>query len=134
MISTMFYALLTDRAYLLNWSPLNPLPLETIWERPHVEWAHDPEEMEALFTDEKNPLLGYQKVDTLNKKFKVLTSMMFPDGGNTELKDLWNGTVKYKSRHSGIKCINYVHSMLKFVQIVDILFVLSKSHKSIPRS
>lgn len=93
MISTMFYALLTDRAYLLNWAELNPLPLEAIWERPHIEWSHDPEEMEALFTDEKNELLGYQKVDTLNKKQKVLTQILFPDGGNTELKDLWNGTV-----------------------------------------
>lgn len=94
MISTMFNALLTDRTYLLNWSPLNPLPLENIWERPHVDWSHDPEEMEALFTDKKNPLLGYEKVDTLNKKLKVMTSIMFPDGGNTELKDLWNTTVK----------------------------------------
>lgn len=92
MISTMFYALLTDRAYLLNWHDLNPLPLEAIWERPHIEWSHDPEEMEALFTNDDNELLGYQKVDTLNKKHKVLTQIIFPDGGNTELKDLWNGT------------------------------------------
>ncbi|KAI8647037.1 hypothetical protein BD408DRAFT_409107 [Parasitella parasitica] len=92
MISTFFYALLTDRAYLLNWAPMNPLPLEAIWERPHVDWSHDPEEMEALFTDNTNPLLGYQKVDTLNKKLKNLTSTMFPDGGNTDLKQLWNGT------------------------------------------
>ncbi|KAL7320834.1 hypothetical protein PS15m_000681 [Mucor circinelloides] len=92
MISTFFYALLTDRAYLLNWAPMNPLPLEAIWERPHVDWSHDPEEMEALFTDDTNPLLGYQKVDTLNKKLKNLTTIMFPDGGNTELKELWNGT------------------------------------------
>lgn len=97
MISTFFYALLTDRAYLLNWAPMNPLPLEAIWERPHVDWSHDPEEMEALFTDDTNPLLGYQKVDTLNKKLKNLTTIMFPDGGNTELKELWNGTVKYYS-------------------------------------
>lgn len=103
MISTMFYALLTDRAYLLNWAELNPLPLEAIWERPHIEWSHDPEEMEALFTDEKNELLGYQKVDTLNKKLKVLTQILFPDGGNTELKDLWNGTVScYRTRKGDI--------------------------------
>ncbi|GAA5814143.1 hypothetical protein MFLAVUS_007636 [Mucor flavus] len=93
MISTMFYALLTDRAYLLNWAEMNPLPLEAVLERPHVEWSHDPEEMEALFTDEDNELLGYQKVDTLNKKAKVLKQIIFPDGGeHTEWKDLWNGT------------------------------------------
>lgn len=93
MISTMFLALLTDRAYLLNWAELNPLPLEAIWERPHIEWSHDPEEMEALFTDDKNPLLGYEKLDTLNKKLKNLSEIMFPDGGNTDWKERWNTTV-----------------------------------------
>ncbi|KAG1149119.1 hypothetical protein G6F37_000782 [Rhizopus arrhizus] len=92
MISTFFYALLTDRAYLLNWAEMNPLPLEDVWERPHIEWSHDPKEMELLFSDEENPLLGYQKVDLLNRKYKDLTATMFPDGGNTEFKDLWNGT------------------------------------------
>lgn len=92
----MFYALLTDRAYLINWAALNPLPLEAIWERPHVEWSHDPEEMEALFKDSQNELLGYQKVDTLNQKAKVLTKTLFPDGGEgTDWKQLWNGTVSY---------------------------------------
>ncbi|KAI8075949.1 uncharacterized protein B0P05DRAFT_572662 [Gilbertella persicaria] len=81
-----------DRAYLLNWAALNPLPLETIWERPHIDWSHDPAEMEALFTDDTNPFLGYQKVDLLNKKLKNLTGVMFPDGGNTDFNDLWNGT------------------------------------------
>lgn len=92
----MFYALLTDRAYLINWAEMNPLPLEAIWERPRIDWSHDPEEMEALFSDNKNELLGYQKVDTLNRKAKDLTNYLFPDGGeNTEWKDLWNGTVTY---------------------------------------
>lgn len=92
MISTFFYALLTDRAYLLNWAEMNPLPLEDVWERPHVEWSHDPKDMELLFTDSENKWLGYQKVDMLNRKYKNLTDFIFPDGGNTELKDLWNGT------------------------------------------
>lgn len=93
MVSTFFYGLLTNRAYLLNWAPMNPLPIEAVWERPHVDWVHDPAEMEALFDDDENPLLGYQKVDTLNKKHKDLTAIMFPDGGNTEFDDLWNKTV-----------------------------------------
>ncbi|CAO3700349.1 unnamed protein product [Rhizopus stolonifer] len=92
MISTFFYALLTDRAYLLNWAEMNPLPLEDVWERPYIEWSHDPKEMELLFSDDENALLGYQKVDILNRKYKDLTATIFPDGGNTELKDLWNGT------------------------------------------
>ncbi|KAI7898120.1 uncharacterized protein BX663DRAFT_525793 [Cokeromyces recurvatus] len=92
MISTFFYALLTDRAYLLNWAAMNPLPLEAIWERPYIDWSHDPEEMEALFTNDINPFLGYQKVDLLNKKLRVLNSIMFPDGGNTDFKELWNET------------------------------------------
>jgi hypothetical protein len=51
--------------------------------------------MEALFTDEKNELLGYQKVDTLNRKSKILKNLLFPDGGeNTDWKELWNGTVR----------------------------------------
>jgi hypothetical protein len=93
MISTFFYGLLTDRAYLLNWAPVNPLPIETVWERPHVDWVHEPSEMEALFKDDENPLLGYQKVDTLNKNLKAMTGIMFPDGGNTDFDDLWNQTV-----------------------------------------
>lgn len=97
MISTFFHALLTDRAYLLNWASMNPLPLETVWERPHIDWSHNPEEMEALFADKENPYLGYQKVDLLNKKIKNLTQTVFPDGGNTELKDLWNETVTMTS-------------------------------------
>lgn len=101
MISTFFYALLTDRAYLLNWAEMNPLPLEDVWERPHIEWSHDPKEMELLFSDEENPLLGYQKVDLLNRKYKDLTATMFPDGGNTEFKDLWNGTVKQSQSKMG---------------------------------
>ncbi|KAI9280712.1 hypothetical protein BY458DRAFT_500129 [Sporodiniella umbellata] len=92
MISTFFYALLTDRAYLLNWADNNPLPLEDVWERPHIEWSHDPKEMELLFTDPENELLGYQKVDMLNRKEKNLTAFILPDGGNTDFKDLWNGT------------------------------------------
>lgn len=96
MISTFFYALLTDRAYLLNWAERNPLPLEAIWERPYIDWSHDPKEMELLFSNGENPLLGYQKVNLLNRKYDDLTATMFPNGGNTEFKDLWNETVKEK--------------------------------------
>ncbi|KAG1194490.1 hypothetical protein G6F36_000175 [Rhizopus arrhizus] len=92
MISTFFYALLTDRAYLLHWAERNPLPLEAIWERPYIDWSHDPKEMELLFSDGENPLLGYQKVNLLNRKYNDLIATVFPDGGNTEFKDLWNET------------------------------------------
>ncbi|KAL4208383.1 hypothetical protein AB4K20DRAFT_1910597 [Rhizopus microsporus] len=92
MISTFFYALLTDRAYLLHWHEMNPLPLEDVWEQPHIKWSHDPKEMEDLFRDDENPLLGYQNVDILNRKYDDLTHTMFPDGGNTDFKELWNET------------------------------------------
>lgn len=97
MISTFFYALLTDRAYLLHWAERNPLPLEAIWERPYIDWSHDPKEMELLFSDGENPLLGYQKVNLLNRKYNDLIATVFPDGGNTEFKDLWNETVREKN-------------------------------------
>ncbi|KAI8976812.1 hypothetical protein BDB01DRAFT_764543 [Pilobolus umbonatus] len=92
MISTFFYALLTNRTYLLNWSSMNPLPLEAIWERPHIDWSHDPEEMEQLFTDDSNPFLGYQKVDTLNRNYTSMGEVLFPNGPETDFDDLWNGT------------------------------------------
>jgi hypothetical protein len=91
MISTFFYGLLTDRAYLLHWDEHNPLPLETVWEQPSINWTHNPVEMEKLF-NLKNELLGYQKVAMLNQKLPVITKTILPKGSNTDFNRIWNQT------------------------------------------
>jgi hypothetical protein len=95
MISTFFYALITDRTYFINWDEHNPLPLELVWERPYINWTHSPAEMEQVFS-QKNRLLGYQKADMLNQKLPILKSFMLPKGGKTDFNQLWNETVSGK--------------------------------------
>ncbi|KAI9490185.1 hypothetical protein BDB00DRAFT_961212 [Zychaea mexicana] len=91
MISTFFYGLLTDRAYLAHWADANPIPLETLFEKPHIDWSYKPEEMKGLF-DNKELGFTYQQVDTLNQKYPVLGNTLFPDGPLQNFDDLWNGT------------------------------------------
>ncbi|KAG0164295.1 hypothetical protein DFQ28_005327 [Apophysomyces sp. BC1034] len=92
MISTFFYALLTDRAYLSHWADGNPVPLEVLFGQPHVNWTYDPQEMRTIFDQKDNALLGYQPVDTLNQKYPSLKDIIFPDGPTQDFKDLWTGT------------------------------------------
>ncbi|KAI9281529.1 hypothetical protein BY458DRAFT_531462 [Sporodiniella umbellata] len=91
MISTFLYALLTDRAFLLNWAEMNPLPLEDVWEKPFIDWSHDPDQMQALFQNNDHPLLGYQQVNLLNQRHKALTAKLFPQGASN-FEHLWNAT------------------------------------------
>ncbi|KAI8096348.1 uncharacterized protein BX664DRAFT_355719 [Halteromyces radiatus] len=92
MISTFFYALITRRAYFAHWADENPIPLEILFEQPHVNWTYDPNEMRSLFNTEDNELLGYQQVDTLNQKYDGLGTIMFPDGPSQDFNDLWNAS------------------------------------------
>ncbi|KAI9277256.1 hypothetical protein BDA99DRAFT_545222 [Phascolomyces articulosus] len=91
MISTFFYGLLTGRAYLAHWADANPIPLETLFEKPYVDWSYKPQEMKELFTN-KEQGYTYQQVDTLNQKYPVLGKTLFPDGPLQNFDDLWNGT------------------------------------------
>ncbi|KAI7853717.1 hypothetical protein BDC45DRAFT_441728 [Circinella umbellata] len=91
MISTFFYGLLTNRAYLAHWADANPIPLETLFEKPNVDWSYKPQEMKQLFTN-KEQGYTYQQVDTLNQKYPVLGKTLFPDGPRQSFDDLWNGT------------------------------------------
>lgn len=92
MISTFFYALLTDRAYLAHWADANPIPLEVLFERPNIDWSYDPKEMKQLF-DQPDKGLTHKDVDTLNQKYPVLGRTLFPNGPTQDFRDLWNGTV-----------------------------------------
>ena len=92
MISTFFYSLLTGRAYLAHWADANPIPLETLFEKPHIDWSFDPKEMLNLFS--KSDDYTYQQVDTLNQKYPVLGKTIFPDGPLQDFDTLWNGTVR----------------------------------------
>ncbi|KAI7882490.1 hypothetical protein K492DRAFT_229934 [Lichtheimia hyalospora FSU 10163] len=91
MISTFFYALLTDRAYLAHWADENPIPLEILFEKPNIDWTYDPSKVPALFNHPERGIT-YQQVDTLNQKYEVLGNTMFPDGPTQDFQDLWNGT------------------------------------------
>lgn len=92
MISTFFYALLTDRAYLAHWADENPIPLEILFEKPNIDWTYDPSIVPSLF-NHPDQGITYQQVDTLNQKYDVLGNTMFPDGPTQDFQDLWNGTV-----------------------------------------
>ncbi|CDH55753.1 proteophosphoglycan ppg4 [Lichtheimia corymbifera JMRC:FSU:9682] len=91
MISTFFYALLTDRAYLAHWADANPIPLEVLFERPNIDWSYDPKEMKELF-NQPDKGLTHQDVDTLNQKYPVLGQTLFPNGPTQDFHELWNGT------------------------------------------
>ncbi|KAI7861871.1 hypothetical protein BDF14DRAFT_1886706 [Spinellus fusiger] len=92
MISTFFYALLTDRAYLAHWADENPIPLEILFDKPNIDWTYDPREMTALFNHLQNPLLGIERVDTLNQKWPGMGKIIFRDGPAQDFNKLWNGT------------------------------------------
>lgn len=92
MISTFFYALLTDRAYLAHWADANPIPLEVLFERPNIDWSYDPKEMKELF-NQPDKGITHQDVDTLNQKYPVLGRTLFPNGPTQDFHELWNGTV-----------------------------------------
>lgn len=94
MISTFFYALLTNRAYLAHWANENPIPLEILFEQPHVNWTYHPNQMKSLFTSQPaNELLSFQQVDTLNQNYDGLGSIMFRDGPSQNFAELWNASV-----------------------------------------
>ncbi|KAI9495968.1 hypothetical protein BDB00DRAFT_953602 [Zychaea mexicana] len=94
MVSTFFYGLLTDRAYLAHWE--DPLPLETLFEKPSIDWSFDPKEMRELFDKKEdadnNDYLSYKKVNTLNQKWGPIGRTMFPHGATQDFKDLWNAS------------------------------------------
>ncbi|KAF7731593.1 hypothetical protein EC973_009357 [Apophysomyces ossiformis] len=92
MISTFFYALLTDRAYLAHWADGNPVPLEILFGQPNVNWTYEPQEMKHIFDKENDALLNYQQVDTLNQKYPALKGILFPDGPTQDFNNLWTGT------------------------------------------
>ncbi|KAI8376520.1 uncharacterized protein BYT42DRAFT_498374 [Radiomyces spectabilis] len=92
MISTFFYALLTNRAYLAYWEPTNPLPLEEVFERPHIDWRFNPEEMRTLFDRQNQSMLSYKSINTLNVKWGAIGRLMFPNGANQDFKQLWNAS------------------------------------------
>ncbi|KAL0088187.1 hypothetical protein J3Q64DRAFT_1813217 [Phycomyces blakesleeanus] len=89
MVSTFFYALLTDRAYLAYWEPTNPVPLEDLFEKPSIDWSYNPNQLKELFTKE-NLLLSFSEVDMLNYNWKSIGNTLFPNGPSQNFHQLWN--------------------------------------------
>ncbi|KAG0174484.1 hypothetical protein DFQ28_008785 [Apophysomyces sp. BC1034] len=92
MISTFFYALLTDRAYLAHWKGENPVALETLFEKPNIDWSYDPDQMQALFRSNDSSMLSYKQVNTLNAKWGYLGKLLFPNGSAQDFNHLWNAS------------------------------------------
>ncbi|KAI9024947.1 hypothetical protein CLU79DRAFT_790398 [Phycomyces nitens] len=102
MVSTFFYALLTDRAYLAYWDPTNPVPLEDLFEKPSIDWSYDPNQLKELFTRD-NPLLSFGEVDILNYNWKSVGNTLFPNGPSQNFHQLWNTSfVSMKSNRAYI--------------------------------
>ncbi|KAI9319967.1 hypothetical protein BX666DRAFT_2018108 [Dichotomocladium elegans] len=91
MISTFFFALLTDRGYLAHWDDENPIPLEVLFEKPNIDWSFDPDELSDLYNNAEAGI-SVQFVDTLNQKYPTLGETMFPSGPMQDFQDLWNAT------------------------------------------
>ena len=52
MTSTFLFALLTNRAYVADWQA--PLPLDTIFDSPNIDWSYDSLNPESVIKDLKN--------------------------------------------------------------------------------
>lgn len=90
MISTFFYALLTDRAYFAYWDGENPFSLDILFEKPYVDWHYDMDTLEELFTNPPDdPYLTNEHVDTLNAKWGTMEQKIFPNGRTQNFSDLW---------------------------------------------
>ncbi|KAI9316436.1 hypothetical protein BX666DRAFT_1858904 [Dichotomocladium elegans] len=91
MVSTFFYALLTDRAYLAHWDRHNPMLLEDLFEKPTINWSFDPEKMRRAFENGKGDRrLSYRRVNTLNYNWAKVGERIFPQGVNQDFRALWN--------------------------------------------
>lgn len=94
MISTFFYALLTDRAYFSYWDDENPFSLDILFEKPFIDWHYDKPAMDQLFIGEvDDAYLSTQQVDTLNAKWPTMENTLFPDGASQNFSDLWTASL-----------------------------------------
>jgi hypothetical protein len=106
MLSTFFYALMTNRGFLMNWQKSNPTSLESVFEQPNINWSFDPKEMKALYNTKT---LGHHSVNTLNFNWERIRSAMFPQGPSQDFNELWTAPVsRYSSRVDGRRRPNSV--------------------------
>ncbi|CAO3635511.1 unnamed protein product [Cunninghamella blakesleeana] len=84
MISTFFYALLTDRGFLMHWQEGNPTTLEDVFEKPNIDWSFNPTEMKKTYNKD-----GYLSVNTLNFGWEKIRQAIFPDGPDQDFNELW---------------------------------------------
>lgn len=99
MVSIFLFALLTDRAYLAHWQDGNPIPLEVLFEKPHIDWSYDPDELRELFDKKNHRFLSYQPLNTLNEHWGPIGRLMFPDGPAQDFNNLWNASVSREPRY-----------------------------------
>ncbi|KAI8068247.1 hypothetical protein BC940DRAFT_299512 [Gongronella butleri] len=86
IVSTFFYAMMTDRGFLMNWQEGNPAALESIFEKPRIDWTFNPDDMRDLY---RKPGRGYHTVDMLNFNWDRTRNTMFPDGPSQDFNQLW---------------------------------------------
>ncbi|KAI8097757.1 uncharacterized protein BX664DRAFT_276667 [Halteromyces radiatus] len=100
MVSTFFYALMTNRGYLMNWQEGDPTSLESVFEKPSIDWSFDPAEMKKLYDTND---LGYESVNTLNFNWEKIRAAIFPDGPSQDFQQLWSAPyVEVKSNRGYI--------------------------------
>ena len=71
----------------------DPLPLETLFEKPTIDWSFDPKEMRELFQTDNNSYLSYESVNTLNQKWGTIGRSVFPDGPDQDFNTLFKSSV-----------------------------------------
>ncbi|KAI8338567.1 hypothetical protein BC941DRAFT_460798 [Chlamydoabsidia padenii] len=107
MLSTFFYALMTDRGFLMNWQQANPTSLESVFEQPSINWTFDPQEMKSLYNTKT---LGYHSVNTLNFNWEKIRSAMFPQGPSQDFNELWTAPYVEVKSNRGYIIRTFSHS------------------------
>src|SRR5438270_7398365 len=93
MVSTFFFALLTNRAYFAYWSPNNPFPLQRLFEQPYIDWRYDPLTADAVFKN-KSLHTTHRRFSTQAIKTTDATDeILFKDGPETNWTMMLNETV-----------------------------------------
>jgi hypothetical protein len=117
MVSTFFYALLTNRGYLMNWQKGDPTTLEDVFEKPTINWSFNPREMKKLYSTGKKGSKGrnFKFVNTLNFKWENIRETMFPDGPSQDFNELWKAKVKLSKKEIGVLIYNIFFFLCKAV-------------------
>ncbi|CAO3589188.1 unnamed protein product [Absidia cylindrospora] len=128
MISTFFFALLTNRGYLMNWQKGDPTPLESVFEKPVINWSFNPKEMKQLYNTGSQ---GFQSVNTLNFNWEKIRGAMFPDGPTQDFNELWPAKYVEVKSNRGYIIRTFDHSTRYTDQLNDMGMTKTNSFRCI---